>query len=89
MALLEGKAGSPHDVFFYLYPGRLDAVRDARWKLHIRQTDPDQPATPALYDLSVDPYERFNVAEDHPDVVEHLRAQMTAFAQKTGTTVNY
>ena len=89
MALLEGKAGSPHDAFFYLYPDRLDAVRDARWKLHIRRTDPDQPATPELYDLSVDPYERFNVAEDHPDVVERLRAQMTAFAQETGATVNY
>ncbi len=37
----------------------------------------------------VDPYERFNVAEDHPDVVERLRAQMTAFAQETGATVNY
>ena len=89
MALLEGKAGSPHDAFFYLYPDRLDAVRDARWKLHIRRTDPALPATPESYDLSVDPYERSNVAEDHPEVVERLRAQMTAFAEETGAVVDY
>ncbi len=89
MALLEGKAASPHDHFFYFRNERLHAVRDAVWKLRIRQTDPAQPATPELYNLSIDPYERFNVAEGHPDVVERLQAQMTAFAEETGAVVDF
>ena len=69
---------------WYIYPypiifrnERLHAVRDAVWKLRIRQTDPAQPATPELYNLSIDPYERFNVAEGHPDVVERLETFST------------
>ena len=89
MALFEGKAASPHDHFFYFRNERLHAVRDAVWKLRIRQTDPAQPATPELYNLSIDPYERFNVAEDHPDIVERLQAQMTAFAEETGAVVDF
>jgi arylsulfatase A-like enzyme len=33
-----------------------------------------------LFDLEADPSERFNVATAHPDIVERLRGQMTAFA---------
>ena len=89
MALLEGRAASSHDVFYYFRNDRLHAARDAAWKLRIRQPDPAQAATPELYDLSIDPYERFNVAEDHPAVVERLQAQMTAFAEETGAAVDY
>lgn len=89
MALLEGQAASPHDHFFYFRNERLEAVRDAVWKLRLLQTDPAQPATPELFNLSFDPYERFNVAETHPDVVERLRAEMTALAEETGAVVDF
>jgi len=82
MALLEGKAGSPHDYFFYMYPDRLDAVRDARWKLRVHG-EPERNATLELFDLVSDPYERFDVAADHPDVVQRLQAQLAAFAEET------
>ena len=38
-------------------------------------------AVPELYDLDVDPSERFNLAADHPDLVVRLRAQMTELAR--------
>jgi arylsulfatase A-like enzyme len=88
MPLLAGTGGSPHDYFYYLYPDRLVAVRDATWKLRVRRTDPDQPAVPELYNLSTDPYERFDVAAQHPEIVTRLREQMVALADETGAVMD-
>ena len=82
--LLTGIAGSPREDFFYCYPDRLDAVRDREWKLVVRGEDPESPATFELYDMRSDPYERFTVAESHPEVVERLRLKMQGFAAETG-----
>jgi uncharacterized sulfatase len=86
MPLLESGAGSPHEYFFYVYPRRLEAVRDAEWKLRITRDGSDRIVT-ELFHLTVDPYERFNVAGQHPEVVERLKSQMTRFAEETGATL--
>jgi arylsulfatase A-like enzyme len=88
LPLLTGTAGSPREVFFYSYPDRLDAVRDGEWKLVVRRIDPQGPVTLDLYNLKTDPYERFTVAQSHPEVVERLRRKMLDFAEETGAILD-
>jgi len=79
-AFLEGRAPSPAEWFFYYDSGgRLEGVRDRRWKLHLTFPEKGEPVT-ELFDLLADPSERWNVAAEHPDVVARLRARMQAFA---------
>jgi arylsulfatase A-like enzyme len=59
-------------------------VRDARWKLLARRSSPEAELTEELYDLESDPYERFDLAAEHPDVVERLREEMGGFAEESG-----
>ena len=77
---LEGQVPSPAEWFFYYDAGgRLEGVRDRRWKLHLTFPEKAEPVT-ALFDLSVDPSERWDVAADHPDIVSRLRERMRQFA---------
>jgi len=84
MPWLEGISPSPNHRFFYVYPDVLRGVRDERWKLLVRREAPDAPLGRELYDLESDPYERFDVAADHPEVVRRLRAEMESFAAENG-----
>lgn len=45
------------------------AIRDGQWKLHLGRR---RGSETELYDLSTDPSESRNVAEDHPEVVARL-----------------
>lgn len=71
--VLGERQGRPHEVLFWR-TGPYQAVRAGDWKLQIGEI----PATVWLYDLSVDPTERVNLAEQRPDVVERLRALIDA-----------
>jgi len=62
----------------------VGGVRDRRWKLLVRRPAPDAGLRAELYDLESDPYERFDVAADHPEVVGRLRAEMESFAAESG-----
>jgi hypothetical protein len=42
-----------------------------------------------LFDLRSDPYERFDVAEEHPEVVARLRAALVRFAEETGARLHF
>lgn len=84
----EPGARTPWKWFYYFWPDELQAVRSGKWKLHVphkhrHQTEPAGQAGKAagevteeigltLYDLSTDPAETTNVAEQHPDVVRRL-----------------
>ena len=81
---LEGGPDSPNELFFYVYPDVVRGVRDSRWKLLVRRASPEAELTEELYDLASDPYERFDLAAEHPDVVERLLAEMTRFAAESG-----
>jgi hypothetical protein len=50
----------------------------------VRREAPEAELRAELYDLESDPYERFDVAADHPDVVVRLRSEMEAFAAESG-----
>jgi arylsulfatase A-like enzyme len=79
-AFLEGRGPSPDEWFFYYNSGgRLEGVRDRRWKLHLTFPEKGAPAK-ELFDLLVDPSERWNIAAEHPDVVARLNSRMQAFS---------
>ena len=82
--LLTEGAPSPHEHFVYFMGSRLEAVRDGTWKLRIASIADDwrsqelqtgqEPVETQLFNLRSDPYERFDVAARHPEVVARLRA---------------
>lgn len=78
---------SPYVAFYYYYGGELHAVRDGDWKLHVphkwrkvvtkgNDGQPGKQAYPkiglSLYNLKDDIGESDNLAEAHPEEVEHL-----------------
>ncbi|MBN1293163.1 MAG: sulfatase [Candidatus Latescibacteria bacterium] len=80
---LQGKA-SPERTIYYYRGEHLRAVRKGKYKLHFSYFDhPGReysydyklwktPETPMLYDLEVDPSERFDIAVQKPDIVRDL-----------------
>ena len=76
--VLFGSGPSRRDAHYYYRGAQLYAVRKGWWKAHFKTRSgygPDEAEThepPALYDLGQDPGEQFDVAGDHPDVIEEL-----------------
>jgi len=73
-ALFEGKE-SPRREMFYYRGDRLFAVRVGDYKAHfITQSGYEPRATehdpPLLYNVNVDPSEKYDIAADHPDMIE-------------------
>jgi arylsulfatase A-like enzyme len=64
---------------FYYRGTRLMAARSGPWKAHFQTQSGygTEAATahdpPLLYDLEHDPSEKFDVAQDHPDVIAAIR----------------
>ncbi len=97
--LLTGRDPSPHRSFYYFMGSRLEAVREATWKLRIAPIADgwisqelmtgDEPVETQLFDLRSDPYERVDVAAAHPEVVARLRAELARFAAETGATLHF
>ncbi|MFO8013551.1 MAG: sulfatase [Phycisphaerae bacterium] len=81
MPWLEGKADrSPRKEFFYVLHNRVEAVRDEEWKLRTRDGV-------ELFNLQSDPSERYNRAEEKPEIVERLHKRMEAKAEEIGARV--
>ncbi len=76
---LFGAGKSPRNEMFYWRGDKLFAVRLGRYKAHFytrsgyrhRQATAHEP--PLLFDLGVDPGEQWDVAAEHPDVIEKIR----------------
>ena len=82
MPALEGGEVGERTIYFYRNE-RLCAVRKGKWKLHFLVYDSTRggydgwknwitPKVPQLYDLEVDPAERFDLSAKHPKVVAEL-----------------
>jgi arylsulfatase A-like enzyme len=97
--VLAGEAGarSPRESFLYYDGGRLEGVRDRRWKLWFGRVPEEAGAgtgagstphaatvAPLLYDLDADVAETTDVASSHPDVVERLEALAHAARRDLG-----
>ncbi len=80
--VLFGRAESVRDTYIYYRGTRLMAVRQGPWKAHLitqdaygpRADKPEIHNPPLLYHLDQDPSEKYNVADQHPGVVQKLLA---------------
>lgn len=86
-AVLLGKGRSPRQTMFYWRGSKLYAVRHGSFKAHfITQAEYGGEAavthaTPELYNLDHDPSEKYNVAQQHPDVIAEIRRLAEAHKQ--------
>jgi len=77
--VIYGKGKSPRDEVIYYRGQKVFAIRKGAYKAHfIIQSEygndgPRELATPELYNLNVDPSEKYNIAEQHPDVIAEIR----------------
>ena len=88
---LKGGA-SPRDDLFYYWDSELRAVRKGRFKAHFITSgaydDPEPRVVhdpPLLFDLAVDPGERYNIAADRPDVLADLVRLADTHRKSAGT----
>jgi len=75
--LLHNDPGREPLMFYYSHQD-LRAIRKGPWKLHLSTFDSmahtpvKRLETPALYNLTVDPSEKYDVADSHPDIVKEI-----------------
>jgi len=79
--LLRGEAPSPRAEVLFYRGTRLMAIRKGPWKAHfvtqgsyVGNTQPQVHDPPLLFQLDVDPSEKWNVAERYPEVIAELKA---------------
>ena len=77
--VLTGEGASPRKEYFYSRGDRLQAYRKGDLKLRITGQDGIQ-----LFDLAVDPGERTNIADRHPEKVKEMHNAMVVFADESG-----
>jgi len=77
---LTGTAPSPRETVYYYRGKQLMAVRHGPWKAHYMTRDAYGPSSrekkthnpPLLFNLDIDPAERFNVNAKHEDVLKEI-----------------
>ena len=71
------------DEMFYYRATDLIAYRRGPWKIFVRDPDPwsdeyGEEDIPLLFNVETDPSEQFNIARDHPQLIESLSARAAA-----------
>ena len=81
--VLTEKSESPRKEFYYWAFAELHAYRNQRYKVHLKQREVihyGRPTIvldePELYDLRADISEKYNVADNLPEVVSSLKEKM-------------
>jgi arylsulfatase A len=94
--LLGQSTQSPHEAWFYFASTSLQAVRSGPWKLAITPqyeghgsftsvaADLSRPLTLRLYNLDQDIGERFDVAGEHPEIVQRLESYVREMDEDLG-----
>lgn len=79
MPLLTGIKESVRNEIFYYKMNKLYAIRKGPWKAHFT-TRPSYSKEAAvdhdpalLYNLDIDPSEKYNIAADHPDILAEIK----------------
>ncbi len=78
----------PERPFFYYRKDQLAAVRLGPYKLHFftqngyGQPKPDLHEPPLLFDLGRDVGEKYNIATEHPDIIQKIRAAIATHREK-------
>ncbi|MGI8599822.1 MAG: sulfatase family protein [Chitinophagaceae bacterium] len=80
--LFAGENKPVRDLVYYYHRSELYAIRKGEWKAHFITKPsyrPDIPLTvhdlPVLFNLNIDPSEKYNVSMDHPEVVKELTTE--------------
>ena len=80
---LHSGAASPRTSLFHYRAGELRAYRKGDFKLHLitegaygQPPERQEHDPPLLYNLRVDPSEKFDVAAQHPEVVSRMQADI-------------
>jgi arylsulfatase A-like enzyme len=81
---LTGEKPSPHEDILINVEAFRGAVRKGNWKLFKMAT---LPGKTELYDLSKDPGEKENVAEQNPEIVRDLEARLLKYAKEQKTSL--
>lgn len=77
--VISGTGSSPRDVVYYYRGTEVYAIRKGAFKAHfITQGEyggPEKTAheTPLLFNLEVDPSEKVNIADDHPEILLEIQ----------------
>ena len=77
--VLTGQQPSVHDDVLINVEAVRGAIRKGNWKLFKWAT---LPGKTELYDLSKDPGEKDNVADQHPEIVKDLEARLLKYAKE-------
>lgn len=87
--LMGEESESPREEYPYFRGNELQAYRFGKWKLMLADNEPKyreeliKPTEwPQLFDLQNDPGERWNRADDNPEIVELIRNKMISLAEK-------
>jgi len=78
LPIFEGKSRRGHEALYWEHEGNR-AVRQGKWKLVAAHGKPWE-----LYDLEADRTELNNLAEEHPQKVEQLKALYESWARRCG-----
>ncbi|MHB9056700.1 MAG: sulfatase-like hydrolase/transferase [Paludibacteraceae bacterium] len=71
--LLEGKYLNTEDrILYWEFPGRQVAVRKGKWKA----VSVKKGTKLELYNISVDPFEKNNLANEHPEIISELEKEI-------------
>ena len=76
--VLKGEGDNAEKLFFYCKEATLQAVRKGKWKLRFTEA-----AGYELYNLDIDPSEKYNQSESNQELVEELYQRMVKFAEET------
>ncbi|MDR8393315.1 sulfatase [Aliifodinibius sp. S!AR15-10] len=72
---------SPREEYLYILRNSLEAMRIGKWKLRLVEEKPQ------LFNLQNDPGERFNRAEEYPEIVKKIQDRMIMRASDLGIEI--
>ena len=82
---LKGNEKSPREIVYYYRGTKLMALRKGPWKAHFATQESytgnnklTEHNPPVLYNLEVDPSEKWDVAESNPEVIAEIKAAADA-----------
>lgn len=71
--LLKGKKQNTNDrILYWEFPGQQVAIRKGKWKAVSVKKNADLE----LYDMEKDPFEKNNLASQHPEIVDELKQKI-------------
>jgi len=84
-AMLLGKGPSQRNLMIYYTGDEVYAVRKGPYKAHFTtfagysKEPPQKHNPPLLFDLPNDPWERFDIAAEHPEIISDIQHELERY----------